>query len=298
MKISRKFFNPRVLGGFFFVLVFFPFPRLGEELLFEPITNSVHLGLGALLFFLIARLNSQPQESAKFAVPSLLISLVAAWLIEEIQPFFGRSSSSEDLILSFFGSLVAYLISIKNHNNNYFLPLLVSVLMGLIFALAPIVDGVKLYFSKWESYPLLVFPGFKLNALVNEIGKAKLLREVGDCSFVFNVSGAFDGIEIPLDSEDWSSYSSLVIEIDNLSSAGKIMGIRIDDRGTIVEYDDRFNKRVSLEKGRAEINIPLDEIRLGVKREDFSLEEIKRILIFLPEGESDGCFCLRRVWLK
>jgi len=79
---------------------------------------------------------------------------------------------------------------------------------------------------------------------------------------------------------NWTAFDTLMIEVYSLNDTAVQLSIRIDDAGHNQQYDDRFNRRLTILPGHNRIAMPLDDIRYAPKNRAMDLRQIVAIYIF------------------
>jgi VanZ family protein len=104
------------------------------------------------------------------------------------------------------------------------------------------------------------------------------------------VRGAAPRLEMRNLVNDWSNYSDLNLNFELESSQDVEMTIRIYDdqhRSGNQPYDDRFNRRFTLQPGVSKLNIPLRDIRNAPSGRTMNLSEIDALIIFSSAHDSN-----------
>jgi glycopeptide antibiotics resistance protein len=279
-------------------LVFFPFPKFGDELIWGPLTNSVHIGLGVIFFVILRFYFINHNYTFYYDLCIFFISLTVALFIEIVQPIFGRSNSIEDLTLSMIGGIIVLLILYKNQIK-YKKLTITCAFFGIFFtALLPIYRGFHYSRIKTQNFPKLVFPNFELNKLVSASDDVELLRDVGNCSLLFEARNLYDGIEIPLGIQNWSLFKDLVIEGYSLNSTNSKIGVRVDGNGSSYLFEERFNGKHVVGPGKFSLVTKISDIQEQVQSKKFSINKIKRIIIFKYDSEEFSTICINNIFLK
>jgi len=93
---------------------------------------------------------------------------------------------------------------------------------------------------------------------------------------------------------DWEAYEALVIEIENPDVTNLPIAIRIHDRRhrDNQEYDDRFNRSLSLVPGRQSIRIGLEEVREAPVGRKMNMKEIDGLVLFAARDQAGRQFIL------
>jgi hypothetical protein len=97
--------------------------------------------------------------------------------------------------------------------------------------------------------------------------------------------GPYPGINFKEVREDWSSFKLLKMDITNPSMEDMKFHVRIDDRESGWEYANRFDIDFILKSGLNNISIATDSIRTNLHARPLDLENIKRMMVFIPYNE-------------
>lgn len=91
---------------------------------------------------------------------------------------------------------------------------------------------------------------------------------------------SYSGVTFEEPYPDWSGYRHLVLTIASDLEQPLPMTVRVHDSFHSHRYEDRFNRRLTVEPGENVFRIPLDEIRRGPRNREIDLRRIRAILIF------------------
>lgn len=106
-----------------------------------------------------------------------------------------------------------------------------------------------------------------------------------------------DFIELP---PDWSSYSTLAVDLTNPTPLNLQLVLRVHDAAHNNQPADRFNQLFELPAGtRKVLRIPLREIAGGPAARKLDLRQVAGMIIFRTQDSSPaGELYLSRVWLE
>ena len=79
---------------------------------------------------------------------------------------------------------------------------------------------------------------------------------------------------------NWEGYSNFQLDIFSELPMPQPIVIRIDDHYDKYRTEDGFNKTITIVPGLNQIQIPLDEIRLGPVGREMDLNSIKAVMLF------------------
>lgn len=83
----------------------------------------------------------------------------------------------------------------------------------------------------------------------------------------------------------WSEDETLAIDIENPTDETVALAIRLDDRADLLDYSDRFQRRVSIRPGWQTIRVPLAEVDPAVEGRTFRADRIRSITLFALDPE-------------
>jgi hypothetical protein len=108
----------------------------------------------------------------------------------------------------------------------------------------------------------------------------------------------YPGIRIDEPYPDWDGYSYLQLDIFSELPTSQPIAIRIDDQYDKYRFEDGFNKTLTIFPGLNQIQIPLDEIRLGPVGREMDLSAIKSILLFARNPSEEFTLYLDNIHLE
>jgi hypothetical protein len=74
--------------------------------------------------------------------------------------------------------------------------------------------------------------------------------------------------------------------------------VRIDDKKSGWEYEDRFDRDFKIQKGMNHISIPLASVKANVTRRPLDLSHIERLMLFVPGNDKKRTFYLDNIRLE
>jgi uncharacterized protein len=101
---------------------------------------------------------------------------------------------------------------------------------------------------------------------------------------VFLPPGSYPGINFEEMRKDWSQFKLLKMDITNPSSEDIRFHVRIDDHESGWEYGNRFDVNFVLKPGLNNISIATDSIKTNLRGRRLDLENIKRMMVFIPSN--------------
>jgi hypothetical protein len=97
--------------------------------------------------------------------------------------------------------------------------------------------------------------------------------------------GPYPGVSFKEGREDWSSFKLLKMDVTNPSMEDIRFHVRIDDHESGWEYANRFDIDFILKSGLNNISIATDSIRTNLHARPLDLENIKRMMVFIPSNK-------------
>ncbi|MBN1417937.1 MAG: hypothetical protein JXP34_04130 [Planctomycetes bacterium] len=222
-----------------------------------------------------------------------LIAFASAGLlggaIEIVQGFVGRDAELGDLLLDLagagicvclFGLLEAARIRTRIALGSLALAIAVAALAPLAACLAGEAHARAMFpvLSSFES-------AWDLRAWAGLASRMEIVRRgaSGAALRVTFLPAPYPSISLRFFPRDWRGYRALAftIEIDRPPPAP--IWIRINDIAHDESYDDRFNRRLRLQPGRNDIEIPLAEIESAPRRRKLDLASVRSATIFADD---------------
>ena len=96
--------------------------------------------------------------------------------------------------------------------------------------------------------------------------------------------GPYPGINFKEVRKDWSPFKLLKMDVTNPSMEDIKFHVRIDDHESGWEYANRFDIDFILKPGLNNISIATDSIRTNLHARPLDLENIKRMMVFIPSN--------------
>ena len=98
-------------------------------------------------------------------------------------------------------------------------------------------------------------------------------------------AGQYSGINFNDFPADWSKGQNLRLDVFNPSKERIVFHIRIDDKNSGWEYENRFDKNHELREGMNHISVPLSSLKTNLHSKPMDLRNIKRFMVFLPNNQ-------------
>jgi len=309
---ERKYFL-YAAGAFLFVFLF-PFPSGGNKFFWKHVFDAGHFSLFFALtiglFFLLA----SRTKNGNRILRSLLLSVAIAVAIEIIQPLTGRSGSFIDIFNGSLGSLSAsYGLAVFKRLGFFSATLRclpVSILAQAVVLLPSFEAWTALQWRDQLFPQLGVFEQEQslqfwrsMNSKNNPTpAKRRLVRleaeELTTALWIETFGNTWSGVYYDGGAQDWSSYSSLVVQTYNPQQEEIELSIRIDDTGDCTKYADRYNRSFLIKPGLHHNRFSLDEIRKGPKSRELDLSEIRFLYLFRDKKAPTSTFALQSVYLE
>lgn len=302
-------------------VVFAPVP--GDTRWIRMLHNSAHapiFGCVALLALVIVR--AHPRLEALSLARQYAIALAAAFFLgvvtEILQIPAGRDASVADALhdvigaLAFLGIFAAFDAQVRVSSRAPAIRLVAAVigLVSLGVAAAPVARAAIKYQQRDQRFPVLAdfsrhYDRYFILQYSSEFSPAKLpapWAAVPDESAmrVRLLDGPYPGMDFIELRPDWSSYSTLAVDLTNPTPLNLQLVLRVHDAAHNKQLADRFNRRIELPAGTRKVfRIPLREIAAGPVTRTLDLRQIAGMMIFRA-GDSPpaGELYLSRAWLE
>lgn len=250
---------------------------------------------------------------------ALLVSAAAGLALEVLQIYSRRDASLGDVLANILGAgsflcIAAYFdrsLWQPPARPSARLPVLIAGGAQLLTLLLPVGEALLAYAARASQYPTLM-----------QFASARDLYfiEQRGCEITLTESPAGSDESVPAQalrirflgddwpgifhfepSPDWRPFSQLRIDVTNPGEAELVLGLRIDDRGHGLEFEDRFNAEFPLAAAtRQVISVPLADIQSGPAGRQLDLSRVGGIALFriAPQTEQAPELILTRVWLE
>lgn len=110
--------------------------------------------------------------------------------------------------------------------------------------------------------------------------------------------GQFPGIKFIDVENNWSSYRQFNMDVFNPEAEPFTFHVRIDDKKSGWEYEDRFDRDFKIQKGMNHISISLASVKANVTRRPLDLSHIERLMLFVPGNDKKRTFYLDNIRLE
>ena len=71
---------------------------------------------------------------------------------------------------------------------------------------------------------------------------------------------AYPGVSFKHVPKNWKAYTALCVDVTNPGSTDVSLVLRIDDKEDALDYEDRFNHRLTIKPGMNSVRIPVDSL--------------------------------------
>jgi VanZ family protein len=295
---SLKYMNrwllvlPLMIAG---TLLFFMPDRAHPGSVVSQLYGFAHLLFFALMARVLAGLMGGPERLfGRQAVLIMLVILGAGGAIELIQPFFGRSTSWQDLGVDLLGGLLGLIFWVPARRE---LPPRLLVCAQVFALIVASVVFCKPAFTLWDiwqasrQFPVLSDFETRLEAERWSSGAidTRVARNGKRSLNVLLKTGKYSGTTLQRSFGDWRGYTTLAFSLYNPDPQPLSIIVSIRDwehfrRGG--EFDDRFNRTFWINKGWNDIAIPVADIENAPAERKLELNRLSEMVIFtmaLPE---------------
>lgn len=228
--------------------------------------------------------------------------LLAATLIEVIQPIFGRSESMTDIQNGYLGILLALIVISLSRTRSWVLSAILSpvLLFFFILPLGPAWKERALQKRRVARLPLIadfeIPEDLKTFAAIAEEEPKESLEKTSEAhsgQFALEIKTTpfqFSGAELRLESMDWSDYKALSFYVR--AEEPFSLQLRIDDWGDCSGFDSRFNLAVDLSAGWNHVEVPLSAIENAPAKRKLNIRQLRRMLMFREASQTVWTFVL------
>lgn len=185
--------------------------------------------------------------------------------------------------------------------------ILAIALIGML--VAPLVNAAIQYERRAERFPVLAdftagYDRFFLFRNSVEIGPIELPArwQNGRSQSALRVqflAERYPGVVFAEPMPDWSSYSTLALDVTNPNDAPLELVVRVDDAHHNNEFTDRFNRAfVMAPTARQVFRIPLEDIAAGPASRRLDLQQVAQIILFRNLSSHAPEMYVSRIWLE
>lgn len=302
-------------------VVFAPVP--GDSRWIRTLHNSAHapiFGCVALLTLVIVR--AHPRLNTLGLARQYAIAVAAAFLLgvvtEILQIPAGRDASVSDALrdvigaLAFLGIFAAFDVKLRILSRGRAIRF-TAVVIGLVslgVAAAPVARAAIKYQQRDHRFPVLAdfsqhYDRYFILQNSSEFSPAKLPAPWAatpdeSAMRVRLLDGPYPGMDFIEPLPDWSSYSTLAVDLTNPTPLNLRLVLRVHDAAHNNQVADRFNRPIELPAGARKVfRIALREIAAGPTTRTLDLRQVAGMIIFRADGSPPaGELYLSRVWLE
>ncbi|MFN8390967.1 MAG: VanZ family protein [Bdellovibrionota bacterium] len=300
-------YTPAQIGIGFLLLTlvacFVPLDFGKESYVFQRISDAFHFPLfGLLTGALVYGLRPRCRTLVRAVLLASAVTIVAAAFIELVQPFFGRSQSSTDMVNGMLGTGAAALGILLYRPGSVARMLTWGVvsLVGLAAVLIPAATELVALRRQRSIMPTIAdfedrldlqfWEPISEDAPVEKVHRVPVTAAETDSQLgrsalrIDTVSNKYSGAELRLHGMSWKGHRELVFFA--ASDVPSTLLVRIDDFEDCSEYDSRYNGTFDLHTGWNEIHIPIAEIEASPSGRTLTVDHLKRMLFFVehPQG--------------
>lgn len=267
--------------------------------------DAVHVPLFALMAGAIHLFLSQHDFSreARLVVAALL-SIVLAFAIELLQPYFGRSQSNVDLENGVIGSLIgACGIALYPARTRLAVGgFATAAVIAVLGALLPAWTEWRALQLQHAQFPLLADFEKPLELTMwspiwdadpsEQLALSTSRSKNGKHSLkVITVPGRSSGVVFRLNEMAWRRDAVLELSVFNPGKPFELE-LRVDDYQDCSKFDRRFNRSFHLAAGWNELALPVAEIELTPSGRPLQIQRLDRILLFTAPSPLRRAFYL------
>ena len=243
----------------------------------------------------------------KRAGVALLASLALAVLSEAAQYPIQRDASWEDIISDASGAVSFLLLALAVClRRSMALPSFLLGLAILVWTAVPLINVSAAYVHRNVNFPVIFAGDIEAEkTFVRE--KRAVSRTAWDAgrgrpfTRLHLVDGPWPGVEIHDLYPDWSAYSSLLVDIEVENAAPFDLTVRVHDeahRRGDQPAEDRFKRTFTLESGRTQLIIPLEDIEAAPETRPMNMTKIRGMILYSAEEYQRGIIRLYEIRLE
>ncbi len=245
------------------------------------------------------------RPAAIFAIT--LFAFVTGIVVELVQPAFGRQASLLDAWYDLTGCCAAACWHLRHTLLRRFWATTLATLLLSSSLVQPLIYGLELN-QQQQRLPTLISFATPLHRLywqasshthIAIIDAPAAWRDAPEkVAKIDLLGGQYPGIRIGQFHPDWRTYASLHIQVWHAGPAPLPLNLRIHDARHNQQYEDRFNRRITLPPGASEIVIALDEIRRAPNQRKMDLAALQSLGIFIAQPAEPLKFYLGNISLR
>jgi hypothetical protein len=305
MKFKRTVLKGFLLAIFFAILVFLHLVELpGRGRILSSLSNAGHIPFFGILSVIFMSLSRRFFRNSIRLFWHYLIALISTLLVgavlELAQIFGSRDADIWDLFRDGVGAIIFLgLYAVYDRETaglwqkyGYRIRRIVTFLAVflVILGFAPVVFWGIAHINRNRVFPMICsFDSFWERAYCETVGaelavvsppadwKRAQNDYVGRVTFMPATFSQFSIFEpVP----DWSGYSSLAFEVYSELHDQVTITLRIEDEYHNNEFNDRYNKDLTISPGLNRQTIPLEEVRVAPLSREMDMTKIGPVIIF------------------
>jgi hypothetical protein len=294
--------QPRyLLFGVFFVLgtlaMFVPIHFATHEAFWDKLLDPSHmLFFGGVTWLLVVTnpLGIVGHRPRLIVAMTFATGLAAA--VEILQPLTGRDQSMGDFREGTFGVMLvgaAMWTPLVRRSRAFVFGWSAAVIVLLIIGLQPAWMEARGLLWRAQHFPVLadfesddemrlwISSGLNAAPLMDtSMDRRTAHASHGGYSLIVLIGpGAWPGVRLLCDDQDWTGYSALSFDIYNDDPPFEL-ALRIDDDDAQGGHDTRFNRALALRQGWNHFRIPLAEVERGPGARTLHMNAIRRVVFF------------------
>jgi hypothetical protein len=288
----------------FLVVLFSSLPNRG--LVYPQLINSGH----AFVFFcanlFLLRLLLGSFGSLKHITLISLFSISFGLFIEFVQPYFGRDKSSLDFSYDILGVLFSALFFSQKGRYKTKTRLFLLIIFISLSSLIPFLK-LSLWWKVNQSPVLLNFERFWEDQIfsldkdvsLQKVKASKYFNTKGHAGkLVINSKEIYAGFSLNHAKSDWRNYSSLSWDIVLLYDQPISINLRIHDSIHNQEYNDRFNKKLTVLPGYNTFKVAISDIEAAPESRKMKMNKISNIKFFLKQAKANTTLYIDNIQLQ
>jgi len=289
-----------VMGTMIFVQL--PFDtRIMKE--FQNTGHTIASGiLAGVVLTLIKNIDLNKKLTIKLHyIVAIVIAMLCGIFVEIFQLVIGRDAEVKDVVRNMIGvisiigvyaSFDKNLIEIlgkKKYSARRITILIISIFL-LLSGMVPLYNLSIAYFQRNKAFPVLLDFQSGWSRYFYSLNKTLLVdlrlediiqnsKNIYKKRVVF-LPGEYSGINYQEPVSDWSEWSYITFYIYIKNEPQMFIGLRINDKNHNNFYEDRYNKKIILNKGANIVRISLLDIKNSPKNRKMDMTSIQSMILF------------------
>lgn len=112
-------------------------------------------------------------------------------------------------------------------------------------------------------------------------------------------AGPWPGVDVAEPSPDWRGYKSLLLDVTNATDSGLVFVLRVHDVHHNDEYDDRFNRVLTVSpRTRSVLRVPIADIEVAPRGRSMDLAQMADFMLFRADAATASEMWISRAWLE